>query len=106
MDLGATLCRPASPACDQCPLAPSCAWRGRGEDPARGSAGVSRAQAPFDGSDRQARGRLLKALGSAPVRAVDAAAVMHRAPDAAERLVESLVADGLAVVDGTTLRLP
>ena len=30
MDLGAALCRPASPKCEICPLARCCAWRGRG----------------------------------------------------------------------------
>jgi A/G-specific adenine glycosylase len=51
MDLGATLCRP-TPLCDECPLAPMCAWHVGGHpepDPAIGSAGVSKRQAPeFD----------------------------------------------------------
>ena len=106
MDLGARLCRPVTPSCDECPLTGSCAWRGRGDDPARGSAGVSRTQAPFDGSDRQARGRLMKALGTGTIAGADAAAIMHRSADAADVLVDSLVADGLVVRDGTTLRLP
>ncbi len=67
MDLGAVLCRPVSPRCEVCPLAGRCAWRGSGEDPSVGSAGVSTRQSRFDGSDRQARGRLLKALVSGPV---------------------------------------
>ncbi|MFZ9630366.1 MAG: A/G-specific adenine glycosylase, partial [Ilumatobacteraceae bacterium] len=63
MDLGATVCTASSPDCVSCPLRRGCAWRGRGDDPAPGSAGVSRAQGRFDGSDRQARGRLLRRLG-------------------------------------------
>ncbi len=105
MELGAMVCRPA-PDCAACPLQPTCSWAGHGDDPAVGSAGVSRAQARFEGSDRQARGRLLKALGAAPVTAVDAAAVMHRPPARAAQLVAGLVADGLVVADGTVLRLP
>ena len=89
MDLGATVCRP-TPRCDECPVAARCAWAraGRPEpDPALGSAGVSGRQAPFDGSARQARGAVLRALGTGP------------APAAAfdDAIVGSLVADGLVV---------
>jgi A/G-specific adenine glycosylase len=106
MDLGAVLCRPQSPGCAACPLVDTCAWHGEGDDPAVGSAGVSRTQARFEGSDRQARGRLLRALSAAAVGVADAGAVMGCDPDRAARLVASLVADGLVVHDGALLRLP
>ena len=106
MDLGAVLCRPSAPGCAECPLVDTCAWQGRGDDPAIGSAGVSRTQARFEGSDRQARGRLMRALSSQPVPVTDVAAVMGCATDRAERLVVSLVHDGLVVRDGDRLRLP
>jgi A/G-specific adenine glycosylase len=98
MDLGATVCRPV-PACEACPLSSSCAWFGGGRtnpDPAVGSAGVSTRQATFEGSDRQARGRVLKALGSGPQ------------PCAAfdPRIVDSLVADGLVTIAGNMANLP
>ncbi len=103
MDLGATVCRPR-PACDECPLRVGCAWRGQGADPALGSAGVSRAQSRFEGSERQARGRLMKALAAAPVRVEMAPRVLaHRA---AERLVDDLRAEGLVVLEAGVLRLP
>ncbi|MFZ4719194.1 MAG: A/G-specific adenine glycosylase [Ilumatobacteraceae bacterium] len=105
MDLGAVVCRPA-PACDECPLQHSCAWRGVGDDPAAGSAGVSRTQAPFAGSDRQARGRLMKALTAAPVRVDRAAAVMGCDAVRAARLVDDLVRDGLVVRGDGALVLP
>ncbi|MEY4339668.1 MAG: A/G-specific adenine glycosylase [Actinomycetota bacterium] len=105
MDLGALVCRP-TPSCAECPLRRRCAWKGKGPDPAIGSAGVSRAQAPFEGSDRQARGRLLRAVAEASVRRVDAASLMAVAPDRADRLVAALVADGLLVVEAGRLRLP
>jgi len=98
MDLGASVCRP-TPRCELCPIAASCSWHraGRPEpDPAVGSAGVSTRQAPFDGSDRQARGLVLKALGDRP----------RSAADFDPRIVASLVADGLVASDGTTLTLP
>lgn len=107
MDLGATLCRPVAPGCERCPLATECRWRGVGPDPATNSAGVSKPQARFAGSDREARGRLLRALAGGPVRAADAARVMACAPDRAERLVGSLLADRLCVrAAGDVLMLP
>jgi A/G-specific adenine glycosylase len=106
MDLGATVCRPAKPTCDQCPAAKMCAWRGSGPDPAVGSAGVSSLQSRFDGSDRQARGNLMRALVQAPVSVADAALVMGRDQRVAARLVEGLIGDGLCVVDDFLIRLP
>jgi A/G-specific adenine glycosylase len=98
IDLGAALCRPV-PSCSDCPIAGTCAWHRRGDadpDPAIGSAGVSSAQARYDGSTRQARGRVLHALGQGPVAA-------ERFPGA---IVAGLVADRLVVADGSLLRLP
>ena len=107
MDLGATVCRPA-PLCGDCPLLHVCAWQRTGGDarldPSVGSAGVSRTQSRFEGSERQARGRLLKALTGGSVRIVDAPQVMRH--PAALRLVDALCAEGLVRVDGRSLRLP
>jgi A/G-specific adenine glycosylase len=101
MDLGAVLCRPAAPACDACPLGRACAHRGVGVDPALGSAKVSKAQARFDGSDRQGRGRLMRALGASPVQPERLALTMGwpNDVDRARRVAATLVADGLARVD-------
>lgn len=106
MDLGAVLCRPGAPACHECPLAGSCAWRGEGDDPAQGSAGVSRTQARFGGSDREARGRLMKALTHGAVRRDAVAAVMGRDNAVALRLVDDLVRDGLVVAADDWVTLP
>jgi len=106
MDLGAVLCRPVGPGCRECPLEPRCAWHGDGDDPAPGSAGVSRAQARFDGSDRQARGRLMKALADGEVSRGAASAVMNCSVERAERLVEALAADGLVAITGSRINLP
>jgi len=112
MDLGAQRCRPGAPRCDGCPLARWCGWHRAGRpapDPAVGSAHVSGGQPPFDGSDRQGRGRLVDALRRGPVAAADLAAAMGWPgdPDRAERVAVTLVADGLAAVDGAgTLSLP
>jgi A/G-specific adenine glycosylase len=106
MDLGAVLCRPSSPQCDECPLACSCAWRGRGEDPAVGSAGVSKTQARFDGSDRQARGRLMNALIAGPVATERLAAVMGCDTARADRLTTELSGEGLVVATRIAICLP
>ncbi|MCB1027735.1 MAG: A/G-specific adenine glycosylase [Microthrixaceae bacterium] len=69
LDLGALVCRP-TPRCDHCPLAGGCRWALDGwpePDPATRSAGVSVRQAPYRGSMREARGRVLDALVDGPV---------------------------------------
>ena len=98
MDLGATTCRP-TPVCAGCPVESGCRWRQHGNptsDPAVGSAGVSGTQSRFEGSDRQARGRVLSALvGSAtPAARFD------------QRILADLVADGLVVIDAGIASLP
>ncbi len=108
MDLGATRCRPV-PSCAECPLARHCAWAVAGRpdpDPAQATAGVSRRQARFDGSDRQARGRLLAALSRAPVSDAPGVMGLRDQPDRARRLVAALVAEGLVVRRGPDLALP
>ena len=99
MEVGALHCRPTA-RCDGCPIAPACAWSSSHDDaidPARGSAGVSRPQAAFRGSDREARGRLLSAALTAPVPPDALAAAAGLADDVprAERIAMGLRADGL-----------
>jgi A/G-specific adenine glycosylase len=107
MDLGAMLCRPAAPACGECPVQPMCAWAGGDDpDPAVGSSGVSGRQGRFDGSDRQARGRLMLALTAGPVDRAAVAEIMQRDVSVAERLVRDLAAEGLCLATPTTLTLP
>jgi A/G-specific adenine glycosylase len=90
MDLGALVCTARAPACATCPLYGACATRGRLADERRSY------QAPFAGSFRERRGRVLAAL--------------RRAPTAVDQLdaeaLASLVTDGLAVVRGATAALP
>lgn len=107
MDFGATLCTARGPRCDDCPVRDACAWDG-GDDPAAASSLTSKPQSRFDGSDRQARGRLLRSLVERAVRIEEAADVMRIGGDAgrADRLVASLVRDGLVVVDAGWCRLP
>ena len=105
MDLGATICRP-QPECDKCPLREDCSWHGQGIDPSVGSAGVSVAQAKFAGSDRQARGRLIKQLGECAVPIHAVAEIMDRSSEIAMRLVHDLISDGLIIRHNDELMLP
>jgi A/G-specific adenine glycosylase len=127
LDLGATVCTARSPRCTSCPLAADCAWLaasadsaaeggeggegGGGEaptlpDPARTTAGTSRAQARFAGSDREGRGRILAALREGASVARSELDAVTRWGDVARsrRVAEALVADGLAAWDGERLR--
>jgi A/G-specific adenine glycosylase len=96
IDLGAQFCRP-TPRCVECPVSRACRWRSEGGvDPAPRSAAVSRRQAPYAGSDRQLRGRVLAALRDGPhgheelVEALGTVSVAR-----GQRVLAGLRADGL-----------
>lgn len=62
MELGGRICTARSPHCSECPIKAWCSFA-RGEfdvDPASLSAGASKPQARFEGSDRQLRGAVLR----------------------------------------------
>jgi A/G-specific adenine glycosylase len=105
MELGALVCSPRSPACDRCPLAETCSWLREGR-PENAPSGRPK-QGRFEGSDRQARGRIMAAL-----RAADQAVASEELryvwePDEQrERAIASLEADGLAVRESGGVRLP
>lgn len=105
MELGALVCTARSPRCDACPLADRCAWRAAGY-PDTGD--ERRRQAKYEGSDRQTRGAVLKALRDADTHEVPLADVIAGWPDARQRdrAIDSLIADGLAEASDGALRLP
>ena len=105
MELGATICIARTPRCDACPIAGRCAWRAAGY-PDTGDG--RRRQARYEGSDRQARGAVLKTLRDAATHAVPLAEVAADWPDALQRdrAIDSLIADGLAEASEGMLRLP
>ncbi|HSE81502.1 MAG TPA: A/G-specific adenine glycosylase [Gaiellaceae bacterium] len=85
MDLAATICLARVPRCGVCPLAAGCPSRGLRFDPLR-------RQGPFDGSFRQRRARVLRAVASQPLAA----------GELDEEALASLERDGLVeVVDGS-----
>ena len=89
MDLGATVCLARIPRCDACPLAAVCASRGIREEPAR-------KQGRFEGSFRQRRAVILRAVTDEPreLQTLDTEAV------------RSLQRDGLVVVEEGLVALP
>ena len=107
MDFGAQWCTARAPRCDGCAMSRLCRWRGNGDDPAPGSAGASRPQGRFEGSDRQARGRALRAVGDGVTSQSDVVSAM-RVPDRtrAVALIDALVGEGLLARRGSRLSLP
>ncbi len=101
LDLGAQFCR-ASPRCDACPLAGQCRWhRQGGADPALHSAGVSRPQSPFEGSNRQLRGRMLSVLREGPhSRRRIGERLVGVEPGRCDEALDALVHDGLVTQIG------
>ena len=109
MDLGARVCTARSPRCDECPVASTCSWRrAGGEDPAPRSFHTSKPQGRFDGSDRQARGRLMNAVVKRSVDREAAPGVMGLADDVqrAARLIDDLLREGLLAEGDGRLVLP
>ena len=108
LDFGATICTKRKPKCSTCSAIARCSWSGVGVDPAVGSAAVNRGQSRFAGSDRQGRGRLVAALRRGAVSVDELEDVMGWTDDKArvQRIVEAVIADGLAVHEGREYRLP
>jgi A/G-specific adenine glycosylase len=93
MELGALVCTARAPRCGDCPIRGQCAWALAGSPPYDGP---PRRGQTYEGTDRQARGRLLAVLRAAqgPVAKAELDACW---PDQSqrERALDGLVADGL-----------
>jgi A/G-specific adenine glycosylase len=105
MELGAIVCTARAPRCGECPVAELCAWRAGGY-PAYAGPRTPRQQR-YEGSDREARGRILAVLRTATIP-VDEHALTDGAPDRtqARRALAALLADGLAERTGHGISLP
>lgn len=109
MDFGAKMCTAHTPKCAECPIRLQCGWHGGPDpDPAPGTAGTSKPQTRFEGSNRQARGKLLQALTSGGVKFSHAPQIMglQTHPDRSARVVQSLIDDGLIVTRDSMYLLP
>lgn len=105
MELGATVCTARRPRCEDCPIRSSCAWVSAGSPDTEDT---RRRQATFEGSDRQARGAILRALREAAPSPIPVELVLADWPDAIQRsrALDSLIVDGLAEVADGALTLP
>lgn len=98
MELGATVCVARKPNCAQCPLhqhagPAACAWIKAG----RPEPTVTRRAQKYEGTDRQARGRLLDVLRDAtgPVERARLDLAWPKDPIQRSRALDSLLVDGL-----------
>lgn len=99
MELGATLCRPRAPLCDDCPVAAVCTDPTVYEPPPR--------QAPYRGSRREARGKVLATLVEHGPLPMSELAVRSELPESTmEALVTDLAADGLLEQHHRVIDLP
>ncbi|MFT4085888.1 MAG: A/G-specific adenine glycosylase [Gordonia sp. (in: high G+C Gram-positive bacteria)] len=94
MELGALVCTARNPDCESCPVASSCLWLARGR-PAH--SGPPRRTQKYEGTDRQARGRLLDVLrdSSGPVERARIDLAWTRDVAQRDRALDSLLTDGL-----------
>lgn len=105
MEFGALVCTARAPACQSCPLHHSCAWQRAGHPP---SPLPQRGAQRWEGTDRQARGALLREIREAdePVGG-DRLAAAWPQDRQRERALASLIEDGLVEpVDRRRYTLP
>lgn len=110
MEFGALVCTQLSPSCDECPISNNCAWALTGfpKDEKRPT------PQPYAGTDRQARGRIMKALRTAHFEGTDGL-TKRRVLDAARidggdryqptRVYRALLKDGMIVYNEDTKRV-
>ena len=110
MEFGALVCTQLSPSCDQCTIHDNCAWAAAGypKDEKRPT------PQPYAGTDRQARGRIMKALRTAHFegkegltkrRVLDVARIDGGDRYQPSRVYRALIKEGMIVYDQDTNRV-
>ena len=110
MEFGALVCTQLSPSCDECTIHANCAWAAAGypKDEKRPT------PQPYVGTDRQARGRIMKALRTAHFegkegltkrRVLDVARIDGSDRYQPSRVYRALLKDGMIVYDEDTKRV-
>lgn len=94
MELGALICTARNPQCEICPIARTCAWKNAGYPEHVGP--KKTVQKKYEGSDRQARGAVMKVLREAH-RTVTTSELNDCWPDKVQlgRAITGLLKDGL-----------
>ena len=110
MEFGALVCTQLSPSCNGCTIHENCAWAAAGfpKDEKRPT------PQPYAGTDRQARGRIMKALRTAHFEGTDGL-TKRKVLDAARidggdryqptRVYRALLKDGMIVYNEDTKRV-
>lgn len=115
MELGGRVCIARSPHCNDCPIKKWCVYASTESDidPASLSAGASKPQLRFEGSDRQLRGAVLRIVldSSSQSNSYDIADVLLHFSDETQssrvgKLIDDLVAEGLLVRSGNVISAP
>lgn len=105
MELGAIVCTAKKPLCESCPILEQCSWARSGfidNAPER-----QPRQAKFEGSDRQARGKMMAHLREHGLARTEVLLALVADDAQAQRSLATLERDGLiAPVDDETWQLP
>jgi A/G-specific adenine glycosylase len=102
MDLGREVCRP-TPRCEVCPFERWCRFRGAGRP---GRVTTARTQPPFEGSNRQVRGRIVAVLRDRPSAGIAGLVAATRIDlERVEVAAAGLVRDGIVERRGRSFRL-
>lgn len=112
MEFGSLVCTSRDPSCEHCPISSACTWHLAGS-PA--GAEAPRPRQPWEGTDRQLRGRVMALLCDSRDRgtkvvsketALKAALDSNENHTRAESVLRSLAKDGLIVLTETSVALP
>jgi len=106
MELGALVCTARNPKCGACPIARTCVWKNTGYPEHVGPKKII--QKKYEGSDRQARGAVMKVLRDA-VSTVHSNTLATAWSDQAQlgRAIEGLLKDGLIeLIEDDCYQLP
>lgn len=108
MELGATICRARSVACERCPLEAVCAARPTIEQVLASQPRRSgRTEPRFESTNRYLRGRIIAILRDAPLAGLTETEILDRMPNGSGRpdvarivsLLDALAAEGMIDVD-------
>jgi len=96
MELGALVCTARTPACNECPVMTSCAWRKAGYP----KSDLAKRTQSWTGTDRQCRGVIVQHLREEKSATKSALMKLWSDSDQAERALKSLIADHLIEATG------
>ena len=96
MELGALVCTARTPACNECPVILSCAWRKAGYP----KSDLAKRTQSWTGTDRQCRGVIVQHLREEKSATKSALMKLWSDSDQVERALKSLIADHLIEATG------